>query len=154
MLSKYGGVAITLFITIILIIALAPNFIEQTEETRVTQVLNESVSCTTGTSVPGTCTVNLINPHEYTGTRGLSVEQVSPSVLNLTSSSTMATNRQTLTIEGLTLANTQYDFEIDYFKKNPDISDSLNGILRFLPFMLVIALVFGVGYQFVATFRR
>ena len=69
------------------------------------------------------------------------VVETSPVSRNVTASSTVATNRQTLSISGLELPNTQYNFLIDYWQKKPDVSDTLNGILRFFPLMVVLAIM-------------
>lgn len=145
MFSNIGSSMLLLLFGTIFFIVLAPNIIEQSEASRVEQVLNVGKSCTTtgsaSSSNPSTCVFTLPTPHEYVDNSALMVVETSPVSRNVTASSTIATNRQTLSISGLELPNTQYNFLIDYWQKKPDVSDTLNGILRFFPLMVVLAIM-------------
>ena len=151
MLTNMGSSIMMMLLGVIFFIVLAPNLIQQAEDSRVQQVLNLSKTCTTGTEVPATCTFTLPTPHEYVGNTALEVDETSPVARNVTSSSTVATNRQTLSISGLDQANTQYNFLIDYYEKKTDIADTLNGVLRFFPLMVILGIV---GSLVIATLRR
>lgn len=141
MFSNIGSSMLLLLFGTVFFVVLAPNIIEQSENSRVEQVLNLGKSCTTGTVVPASCVFTLPTPHEYVDNSALKVVETSPVSRNVTASSTIATNRQTLTISGLTQTSTQYNFLIDYWQKKPDVSDTLNGILRFFPLMVVLAII-------------
>lgn len=151
MFNNIGSSMLLLLFGTVFFIVLAPNIIEQAENNRVEEVLNVSKSCTTGAVVPASCVFTLPTAHEYVGNSALVVDETSPVVRNVTASSTIATNRQTLTISGLDQASTQYNFLIDYWQKKPDVSDTLNGILRFFPLMVVLAIV---GSLIIAMSRR
>jgi hypothetical protein len=141
MLTNMGSSIMMMLLGVIFFIVLAPNLIQQAEDSRVQQVLDLSKTCTTGTSVPATCTFTLPTPHEYVGNTALQVDETS----------TVATNRQTLSISGLDQPNTQYNFLIDYWEKKTDIADTLNGVLRFFPLMVILGIV---GSVVIATLRR
>lgn len=151
MLTNMGSSIMMMLLGVIFFIVLAPNLIQQAEDSRVQQVLDLSKTCTTETEVPATCTFTLPTPHEYVGNTALRVDETSPVVRNVTSSSTVATNRQTLSISGLNQPNTQYNFLIDYWEKKTDIADTLNGVLRFFPLMVILGIV---GSVVIATLRR
>jgi len=151
MLTNMGSSIMMMLLGVIFFIVLAPNLIQQAEDSRVQQVLDLSKTCTTGTEVPATCTFTLPTPHEYVGNTALVVDETSPVVRNVTASSTVATNRQTLSISGLDQPNTQYNFLIDYWEKKTDIADTLNGVLRFFPLMVILGIV---GSLVIATLRR
>ncbi len=155
MLTNMGSSIMMILLGVIFFIVLAPNLIQQAEDSRVQQVLNLSKTCTTGagasTSNPTTCAFTLPTPHEYVGNTALQVDETSPVVRNVTASSTVANNRVTLSISGLTLPNTQYNFLIDYYEKKTDIADTLNGVLRFFPLMVIFGIV---GSLVIAVVRR
>jgi hypothetical protein len=74
MLTNMGSSIMMMLLGVIFFIVLAPNLIQQAEDSRVQQVLDLSKTCTTGTSVPATCRYfewrfKIFSPYGYSWNR-------------------------------------------------------------------------------------
>tara|TARA_B100001094_G_C18117737_1_gene764999 strand:+ start:713 stop:1183 length:471 start_codon:yes stop_codon:yes gene_type:complete len=137
-----------LIVAVIMSIVLLPTLVDVGDTVRLVDVTDEAHTCTTGLVVPASCQFNLDNINGFSDTTAILVEEVSPSVVDKTSESSLdSSNRQTLTVSGLSIPSQQYNFLVDYKKTAPNVSASFEGVLKLAPLIfpiILVGLVFGL----------
>lgn len=112
----------TLFAAILLFTAVTSDVTQDLEATRTDSATDSGLNCTTN---PGetTCAVTLVSgEHQWSDTAFMTVTRTFPSSEDDTAASTLGTDRETVTIAGLT-PSTTYSWDIDYLILNPDIAE-------------------------------
>ncbi len=127
---------IGIFAGLAILLAILPDLVNLNERTRTAAASDTGSTCTTG-SGETSCSFNLADPHEYSNTTQMTVNETSPSSVDRTGSTTVESNRQTLTVAGLT-ESTVYLFDVTYKERAENVSDGLNDFMRQLPVLVVL----------------
>lgn len=139
---KYGSAVVgilTLGIGLMALLVMFPEIISLNESARTQTAQNVGIGCTSDTS--GACTITLSSAHEYSTSAFMTVAETSPGSVDRTSGTTVAANRITLSITGLSTSPTAYTFTVDYTERNALLSVGANEFLSRLPLILVIGLI-------------
>lgn len=131
------------------IIGTWPQLVKDTQNLRTDPQADAGLACATGAHTY--CSVSLSSPSAYSGTNGMTVTETSPGSGDVTADTTVATDRETVTITDLAPA-TSYEFDIDYLKLNPDIPTPADGWLKAYPILGVLAVFGGVTFGAIALF--
>lgn len=126
----------SMFVGIAIMLAVLPDLVDLNETTRTASASDAGSTCTTGVGETS-CSFNLSTPHEYSDTTQMTVNETSPSSVDRTSTTTVAANRQTLTVSGLG-SSTVFLFNVDYKDRAVNVSSGLNDFMRQIPVLVII----------------
>jgi hypothetical protein len=120
-------------------LAALPSIVSESEETRTQPAQDVGLMCATG-ALETSCAVTLTTPHQYATTAFMTVQETSPGSVDRTSTSSLAANRETVTVASLA-SGQAYVFTVDYMEKATNVSENLNDILRLMPLILIVGFV-------------
>ena len=107
------------------------------EETRTQEAIDNTLSCTSDAS--GDCAFNLPTVHEYSDLGWATVTETSPTPGDRTSSSTLGSNRQTITVAALP-TTTAHQFSVTYRELDDHVPPAAIGWLKMSGYMWAFAL--------------
>ncbi len=149
---RNGLVAVVaLAFTGIVLAIILPSIVSQSEGIRTVDAEAAGLTCTTPVGIT-TCSTTLPTEHEYTNTTRMTVTETNPGSVDRTATTTVGSDRVTLTITGLA-ANTVYTITVGYAEQAAGISNSLNGLLRVMPVLLLLGGFGVVVAAFVVVIR-
>lgn len=139
MFNRAVGAILTLGLAFAFLAILLPDIVSGAESAR-TDDAAESLGCTTGVSTPS-CNVTLSDEHAYADTTAMTVTETSPAAGDRTSGTTVAADRVTLGITGLSATSTAFTFDVDYKVVDAGVSTMLNGVLSRFGIIIVLGLL-------------
>ena len=122
-----------------ILLALLPSIVNTNEATRTQSASDTGLSCSTAVGETS-CEVTISTRHEYATNSQMTVSETSPSSVDRTATTTVATDRRTLTVAGLT-QSTSYLFNVSYAEIADNVSEGLNDLMSLMPILLVIGFI-------------
>jgi len=151
MLVRAIGAVIFFVLTATFILAGLPGIADQIAEVRTEPTQDVGLGCSTGTGETS-CTITLTQEDAYPDTTDMVVTETSPGSVDRTNQSTVQADRLMIAVTGL-VQSTAYVFTVDYQIVDAQVSDGLNSVLSFMPFLVaigglvlvVVAVIIGFG---------
>lgn len=122
---------------VLMVLVMFPDIISLAETAR-TQPANDTPSCNTGAGT--SCSFTIASRHEYSTPTFMTVTETSPGSGDHTSNTTIAADRVTLTVTGLT-TSTSYNWSVDYTERAALVSAGANEVLSRLPLFITLGLL-------------
>ena len=138
-----GGMALGLLFFVVFLLANIEPSTSAIHEVRSNNASN-ALTCTTGVAET-TCALTLTQPHFYNATTNLTVTQTSPG--SGLESATIANNKRTVTVSGLT-GSTTYAFTVAYQVTNPALTGfgGFDQALEVIPLLMVIVVLVSAAF--------
>lgn len=125
---------------IVVLVAVFGQIVSLANEARTVEVIEAGLTCTTGAGSTS-CAVTLVSPHAFAfAADGMTVLETSPGSADRTSTSTLASNRTTLTVAGLS-ASTAYTFTVTHDTDDTNNNVILNTVLERMGLWIGLAIV-------------
>ena len=133
----------SMFAALLVLVQSFPDIWGEVESARTVDVSDTGLGCSTGAGETE-CSFSLSEENAYATNYGITVTETSPGSADWSSSTSIGTDRTTVTISGLA-GSTAYLFDVDYKGVNPQLTDDANNLLERSTLFLVAGAVL-VGF--------